>query len=114
MPCAHSWRRNDLLHVHPRRALAAAGGRSPGVAALQDPGMAEDNLIYLSTSIISQLVSGFIGYILGVLVVWLVVLPALNYRDVGFWWIAYIRENPPKDYEYCGALAKPIWRKRKK
>jgi len=58
-----------------------------------------------------QILGSIIGLIIGSLLVWFVILPALNYRDIGFWFIAGIRENPPKGYRYRGQYARPLWKK---
>ena len=59
--------------------------------------------------IIAQICGGFAGIFIGALFIWLVLHPALSYHETGFWWIAFIKENPPKGYRYFHTP--PHWRK---
>jgi hypothetical protein len=59
--------------------------------------------------IIQRCVGGCVGLFIGVLLLWLVLLPLLYYRHFGFYLIAFIREKPPKGYRYNLYGDYPLW-----
>jgi hypothetical protein len=71
-----------------------------------------ETLILVLSLLFGQCIGAFIGIILGLLTVWLIILPALYYREWGFWWIAFVREDPPDEYEYQGPYERPLFKKK--
>ena len=57
--------------------------------------------------------NGLMGIVIGVFLLWLVMLPALLYRDFGYWFVLFIKEDEPDNYEYQGMYARPMFKKKK-